>query len=65
MATQLPGKIMPITQVVRKEKARVITAEEKRYNPYVALRQARANLRLQGEMGVCDTKLNSITVSGQ
>ncbi|XP_045192477.2 60S ribosomal protein L13-like [Mercenaria mercenaria] len=48
MATQLPGTVMPIRQSIRREKARAITADEKRYNPYVALRTARANKRLQG-----------------
>jgi hypothetical protein len=50
MATQLAGAaVMPIRQSVRREKARAITADEKRYNPYVALRTARANKRLQGK----------------
>lgn len=49
LATQLTGPVMPIRQVQRREKARAITDEEKRFNPYVALRQARANKRLQGK----------------
>ena len=41
---------MPIRQAVRREKARAITADEKRFNPYIALRTARANKRLQGKL---------------
>lgn len=48
MATQLSGPLMPITQRVVREKARVITDDEKRFDPYFSLRQARANKRLQG-----------------
>ena len=49
MATQLKGKIvLPITVLPKKERARAITEEEKKYSAFVALRQARAHKRLQG-----------------
>lgn len=48
MATQLAGSPLPITQVYRTEKARAITAEERKFSAFTALRQARANKRLFG-----------------
>ena len=48
LATQLMGTVMPIRQVARSEKARKITDDEKKYNAFVVLRQARANKRLAG-----------------
>lgn len=48
MATQLPGKVMPIRNHVRREKARAITAEERKGSVFVALRQARSHKRLFG-----------------
>merc|ERR1712179_139874 len=48
MATQLSGPVMAISQRVTKDKARAITDDEKRFDPYFCLRQARANKRLQG-----------------
>jgi len=48
MATQLTSTLMPIRSVQRREKARAITADEKKFDAYFALRQARANKRLQG-----------------
>ncbi|CAH1783236.1 unnamed protein product [Owenia fusiformis] len=48
MATQLSGEVMPITQVSKKEKARKITDEEKKFNAFAAIRQARANKKLFG-----------------
>merc|ERR1712226_231906 len=48
LATQLKGPVMPIRQVFKPEKARKITEDEKKFNPFVALRCARANKRLAG-----------------
>jgi len=48
LAKQLKGELLPIKQKFRKEKARVITEEEKKFSAFVALRQARAHARLFG-----------------
>lgn len=48
MATQLKKVVMPVQQPVQREKARVITEEEKKFNAFIVLRQARANKRLFG-----------------
>merc|ERR1711976_792653 len=48
MAQQLPGAVMPIRQVQRREKARAIAAEEKKASVFIALRQARAPKKLHG-----------------
>ncbi|KAB5558798.1 hypothetical protein PHYPO_G00021340 [Pangasianodon hypophthalmus] len=48
MATQLTGPVMPIKNVHKKEKARVITEEEKKFKAFASLRMARANARLFG-----------------
>lgn len=48
MATQLSGPVMPITQVHKGEKARVITDEESKFSAFTQLRQARAHARLLG-----------------
>lgn len=48
MAKQLKGIVMPISQMSRPEKARKITAEEKKFSVFTALRQARAGSRLVG-----------------
>ena len=48
MATQLTGLVMPIPQVVRKDKARAITDEDKKNSVFRALRSARAGQRLHG-----------------
>uniref|UniRef100_A0A8C5R4V3 60S ribosomal protein L13 n=1 Tax=Leptobrachium leishanense TaxID=445787 RepID=A0A8C5R4V3_9ANUR len=48
MATQLTGPIMPIRSVFKKEKARVITEDEKNFKAFASLRMARANARLFG-----------------
>jgi len=48
LATQLRGVVMPIHQKVKKEKARKITDEEKKFKAYVTLRTERANQRLKG-----------------
>ncbi|KAB0371985.1 hypothetical protein FD755_016923 [Muntiacus reevesi] len=41
LATQLTGPVMPIRNVYKKEKARVITEEEKNFNVFASLRTAR------------------------
>ncbi|KAB0378158.1 hypothetical protein FD755_009736 [Muntiacus reevesi] len=48
LATQLAGPVMPICNVSKKEKARVITEEEKNFKAFASLRMARANARLFG-----------------
>jgi len=48
MATQLTGPLMPVVSLPRKEKARAITDDERKYSAFVALRQARAHARLAG-----------------
>ncbi|KAF4082833.1 hypothetical protein AMELA_G00132790 [Ameiurus melas] len=48
MATQLTGPVMPIKIVHKKEKARMITEEEKKFKAFANLRMARANARLFG-----------------
>ncbi|KAF7703389.1 60S ribosomal protein L13 [Silurus meridionalis] len=48
MATQLTGPVMPIKNVHKKEKARMITEEEKKFKAFASLRMARANARLFG-----------------
>ncbi|KAM7323658.1 LOW QUALITY PROTEIN: hypothetical protein ACRRTK_017764 [Alexandromys fortis] len=47
LATQLTGPVMPIRNVYKKEKARVIT-EEENFKAFASLRMARANARLFG-----------------
>merc|ERR1712227_138365 len=42
------GEVMPIQQPAKREKARPITAEERKYSAFTALRQARAHKRLWG-----------------
>jgi len=49
LATQLKGQVMPIVVMPKREKARAITADEKKFSAFVALRQARAHLRLAGK----------------
>uniref|UniRef100_T1J477 Large ribosomal subunit protein eL13 n=1 Tax=Strigamia maritima TaxID=126957 RepID=T1J477_STRMM len=48
MATQLQGRIMPITMAHKREKARVIKKAEKKFSAFTAIRQARAHKRLFG-----------------
>ncbi|KAL1768886.1 60S ribosomal protein L13 [Sigmodon hispidus] len=48
LATQLTGPVMPIQNVYKKEKARVITEEEKNFKAFASLRMAQANARLFG-----------------
>ncbi|CAO2640184.1 60S ribosomal protein L13 [Lemmus lemmus] len=42
------GSVMPIRNVYKKEKSRVITEEEKNFKAFASLRMARANARLFG-----------------
>ena len=49
VAQQLKGPIMPITTPVRKEKARVITDDDRKFSPYAVLRTARTTCRLHGK----------------
>ncbi|CAG0881167.1 unnamed protein product [Darwinula stevensoni] len=48
LAQQLKGPVMPISQPVKVEKARVPTEEEKNYSPFITLRLARSNERYFG-----------------
>ncbi|XP_075396563.1 large ribosomal subunit protein eL13-like isoform X2 [Tenrec ecaudatus] len=48
LPTQLTGPVMPIQNVYKKEKARVITQEEKDFKAFASLRMARANAWLFG-----------------
>ncbi|XP_075824033.1 large ribosomal subunit protein eL13-like isoform X1 [Microtus pennsylvanicus] len=48
LATQLTGPVMPIRNVYKKEKARVITEEEKNFKAFASLLRAWANGRLFG-----------------
>uniref|UniRef100_G3PT54 60S ribosomal protein L13 n=1 Tax=Gasterosteus aculeatus aculeatus TaxID=481459 RepID=G3PT54_GASAC len=48
MATQLTGPVMPIKTVYKKEKARVISEDEKNFKAFASLRMARAHARLFG-----------------
>ncbi|KAL1790975.1 60S ribosomal protein L13 [Sigmodon hispidus] len=48
LATQLTGPVMPIRNVYKKEKARVITEEEKNLKAFASLLMAWANARLFG-----------------
>ena len=47
LVTQLTGSVLPIRNVYKKEKARVIT-EEKNFKAFASLRMAGANARLFG-----------------
>lgn len=49
MATQLKGVIMPLKRWKHYEKNRVPTEEEKKYEAYIHLRQAKARARLWGK----------------
>ncbi|CAO2640183.1 60S ribosomal protein L13 [Lemmus lemmus] len=46
--SSLTGSVMPIRNVYKKEKSRVITEEEKNFKAFASLRMARANARLFG-----------------
>jgi large subunit ribosomal protein L13e len=49
LATQMKGKrVMPIIRLQKRDKARPISEEERKYSAFVALRQARAHVRLAG-----------------
>lgn len=48
LATQLRGTVLPVKQVVRREKARAVTEEEKNFKVYCHLRRLRADKRLKG-----------------
>jgi len=48
LAAQLRGAILPVKVVAIKEKARVITAEDKKFEPYRTIRRVRADMRQKG-----------------
>uniref|UniRef100_A0A2K5YUC0 Large ribosomal subunit protein eL13 n=1 Tax=Mandrillus leucophaeus TaxID=9568 RepID=A0A2K5YUC0_MANLE len=48
LAAQLTGPVMPTQNVYKKEKARVVTEEEKNVKALASLRMARANARIFG-----------------
>jgi large subunit ribosomal protein L13e len=48
LATKLTGPVMPIRNVYKKEKARVITEEKKNIKAFASLQMARANAWLFG-----------------
>merc|ERR1712189_100595 len=48
LATQLQGKVQPILQTKRVEKAREITEDEKKFSVFSSMHIARANARLIG-----------------
>ncbi|XP_065516853.1 large ribosomal subunit protein eL13-like isoform X4 [Lathamus discolor] len=48
MATQLTGQVMLIKTVFKREKARVISEDEKNFKAFASLRVARANARIFG-----------------
>merc|ERR1711976_465240 len=49
MATQLKGPVMPVSSIVRKDKARAVTDDDKKFSAFIALRTARANAKLAGK----------------
>jgi len=48
LAKQLKGRLLPINKDVKSEKPRAITAADKKFSAFVALRQARAFAKLVG-----------------
>ena len=48
VAQQLTKTVMPIQTIVKKEKARAITADDRKFSPYAVLRTARTTARLHG-----------------
>ncbi|GCB78649.1 hypothetical protein scyTo_0019440 [Scyliorhinus torazame] len=48
VATQLTGPVMPIKNISKRERARVISEDEKNFKAFASLRMARANARLFG-----------------
>uniref|UniRef100_A0A8B9JRS0 60S ribosomal protein L13 n=1 Tax=Astyanax mexicanus TaxID=7994 RepID=A0A8B9JRS0_ASTMX len=51
MATQLTGPIMPLKNVYKREKAHVISEDEKNFKAFASLRMARANARGRRAVG--------------
>merc|ERR1711893_347309 len=49
MATQVKGPVMPVATIARKEKARAVTDDDKKFSAFIALRTARANAKLAGK----------------
>merc|ERR1719419_818178 len=50
LATQLKrASVMPIVDPIRREKARAITEDEKKFKAFIVLRQARINKKLFGK----------------
>lgn len=49
LAVQLKRTIMPVRKSIKREKARVITPDEKKFKAYVTLRQARVHEMLWGK----------------
>ncbi|ORX95466.1 50S ribosomal protein L13e [Basidiobolus meristosporus CBS 931.73] len=47
-AKQISGPVMPVTQVIKKEKARKVTDEEKTASAYATLRNVRSEQRYRG-----------------
>ena len=48
LAQQITTEVMPFTTIVKKEKARVITDDDRKFSPYCVLRTARTTGRLAG-----------------
>jgi len=48
LAAQLTGEVLPIRKSTTKVKARVPSEEEKKFSPFITLRQARADAKLVG-----------------
>uniref|UniRef100_A0A0M3IPG3 Large ribosomal subunit protein eL13 n=2 Tax=Ascaris TaxID=6251 RepID=A0A0M3IPG3_ASCLU len=48
LATQVRGVVLPVKQLVRREKARAVTDDEKKFEVYKYLRRVRADKRLKG-----------------
>uniref|UniRef100_UPI00398EE2FA large ribosomal subunit protein eL13 n=1 Tax=Pristiophorus japonicus TaxID=55135 RepID=UPI00398EE2FA len=48
VATQLTGPVMPIKNIYKREKARIISEDEKNFKAFASLRMARSNARLFG-----------------
>lgn len=61
LATQLRGVVLPVKQVVRREKARAVTEEEKKFKVYCHLRRLRADKRLKG---IRDKKAREVAEEG-
>lgn len=48
LATQLKSEVLPIRQLTRKEKARAITDQERKFSSFAMLRKVRADARMWG-----------------